>query len=61
MTGDWAGSVQILRTVVGCKVSVVVLNDINLIVKIFDHVDHVLYQTQLSEVVTGEPVQHHVA
>ena len=41
MTGDWAGSVQILRRVdvEGSEVPVVVLNDINLIVKIFDDVD----------------------
>ena len=58
MTGDWASSVQILRLVVDCEVPVVVLNIINLIVKIFDDVSH---QTLLSQVVTGEPVQHHVA
>ena len=39
MTGDWAGSVQILRTVDVCEVPVVVLNDINLIVKMIDDVD----------------------
>ena len=60
MTGDWAGFVQILRKVVDCEVPVVVLNNINLIVKIVDDVD-ISYQTLLSEVVTGEPVQHHVA
>ena len=41
MTGDWAGSVQILRRVdiEGSEVPVVVLNDINLIVKIVDNID----------------------
>ena len=41
MTGDWASSVQILRSVMDCDVDVpvVVLNDINLVVKIFDDVD----------------------
>ena len=39
MTGDWASSVQILRRVDVCEVPVVVLNDINLIVKIVDDVD----------------------
>ena len=39
MTGDWAGSVQILRAVGVCDVPVVVLNDIDLMVKIFDDVD----------------------
>ena len=44
MTGDWAGTVQILRrvNVKGSEVPVVVLNDINLIVKIFDNVDSLL-------------------
>ena len=39
MTGDWAGFVQIVRSVDVCEVSVVVLNDINNIVKIADDVD----------------------
>ena len=39
MTGDWASSVQILRAVGVCDVPVVVLNDVNLMVKIFDDVD----------------------
>ena len=41
MTGDWAIFVQILRRVdvEGSEVPVVVLNDINLIVKIVDDVD----------------------
>ena len=39
MTGDWASSVQILRAVGVCDVPVVVLNDIDLMVKIFDDVD----------------------
>ena len=40
MTGDWAGTVQVLRRldVEGSEVPGVVLNDINLIVKIFDDV-----------------------
>ncbi len=40
MTGDWADIVQILRRVdvEGSEVTVVVLNDINLIVNIFDDV-----------------------
>ena len=43
MTGDWAGSVQILRLHFDVsEVPVVVLNDINLIVKIFDDVDSFL-------------------
>ena len=44
MTGDWAGSVQILRRVdvEGSEVPVVVLNDINLLVKIFDDTDSLL-------------------
>ena len=64
MTGDWAGFVQILILSLVelnvCDVPVVVLNNINLIVKIVDDVD-ISHQTLLSEVVTGEPVQHHVA
>ena len=49
MTGDWAGSVQILRSVdiVGCEVPVVVLNNINLIVKIVDDVDSFSPDTSL--------------
>ena len=41
MTGDWAGSVQILRRVdvEGSEVPAVVLNDINLKVKILNDVD----------------------
>ena len=42
MTGDWAGFLPILRLVQGSEVPVVVLNDINLIVKIFDDVDSLL-------------------
>ena len=49
MTGDWAGSIQILRRGDVCEVPVVVLNIINLIVKIFDDVSH---QTLLSQAVT---------
>ena len=45
MTGDWASSVQIVRTVVDCEVPVVVLNDINLIVKTFDDVDNFIPST----------------
>ena len=46
MTGDWAGSVQILRLHFDVsEVPVVVLNDINLIVKIFDDVDSFLPDT----------------
>ena len=47
MTGDWASSVQILRSVDVCEVSVVVLNNINLIVKIFDDVDSFSPDTSL--------------
>ena len=47
MTGDWAGFVQILRTVDVCEVPVVVLNNINLIVKIFDDVDSFSPDTSL--------------
>ena len=47
MTGDWAGSVQILRLVVDCEVPVVVLNNINLIVKIVDDVDSFSPDTSL--------------
>ena len=47
MTGDWAGSVQILRKVVDCEVPVVVLNNINLIVKIVDDVDSFSPDTSL--------------
>ena len=45
MTGDWAGSVQILRRVGFPEVSVVVLNEINLLVKIFDDIDSLLPDT----------------
>ena len=45
MTGDWAGSVQIVRTVVDREVPVVVLSNINLIVKIFDDVDSFIPDT----------------
>ena len=47
MTGDWAGSVQILRAVGVCDVPVVVLNDVNLMVKIFDDVDSFSPDTSL--------------
>ena len=49
MTGDWAGSVQILRRVdvEGSEVPVVVLNDINLMVKSFDYVDSLLPHTSV--------------
>ena len=47
MTGDWASSVQILRSVDVCEVSVVVLNNINLIVKIFDVVGSLLPDTSV--------------
>ena len=42
MTGDWAGFVQIVRTVDVCEVSVVVLNDIKLFVDIADDIDSFL-------------------
>ena len=45
MTGDWAGFVQILRSVDVCEVPVVVLNNINLIVKTFDDVDNFIPST----------------
>ena len=46
MTGDWAGSVQILRLHFDVsEVPVVVLNDINLIVKTFYDVDSLLPDT----------------
>ena len=47
MTGDWAGTVQVLRRVdvEGSEVPVVVLNDIQLIVKIFVDVDSLLPDT----------------
>ena len=47
MTGDWASSVQILRSVDVCEVSVVVLNNINLIVKIVHDVDSFSPDTSL--------------
>ena len=47
MTGDWASSVQILRRVDVCEVPVVVLNDINLIVKIVDDIDSLSPDTSL--------------
>ena len=49
MTGDWAGSVQIFKRfdVEGSEVPVVVLNDVNLIVKIFDDVDSFLPDTSV--------------
>ena len=47
MTGDWASSVQILRVVGVCDVPVVVLNDVNLMVKIFDDVDSFSPDTSL--------------
>ena len=59
MTGDWASSVQILRRVDFSEVPVVVLNDVKLIVNIFDDID-IFYQTHLIEFVAGETVQHHV-
>ena len=47
MTGDWAGNVQIVRRVdiEGSEVPVVLLNNINLIVNIFDNVDSFLPDT----------------
>ena len=47
MTGDWAGSVHIFRRldIEGSEVPVVVLNDINLILKIFDDIDSLLPDT----------------
>ena len=47
MTGDWAGPVQIFRSVDVCEVPVVVLNDINLIVKIVDDVGSFSLDTSL--------------
>ena len=47
MTGDWTGTVQILRRVdvEGSEVPVVVLNNINLIVKIFYNIHRLLPDT----------------
>ena len=47
MTGDWAGNVQVVRTadVEGSEVPGVVLNDINLTVKMFDDVESLLPNT----------------
>ena len=42
MTGDWTGFLPILRLVQGSEVPVVVLNDIQLIVKVIDNVDSLL-------------------
>ena len=42
MTGDWAGSVQILRRVDVCEVPVVVLNDVKPFVEIVDDIDSFL-------------------
>ena len=39
MTGDWASSVQILRAVGVCDVSMVVLDDIDPTIKIVNDVD----------------------
>ena len=49
MTGDWACFVQVLRRVdvEGSEVPVVVLNDINLMVKSFDYVDSLLPHTSV--------------
>ena len=47
MTGDWAGSVQIVRAVGVCDVPVVILNDIDLTVKIVDDVDSFSPDTSL--------------
>ena len=47
MTGDWASSVHILRLVVDCEFPVVVLSNINNIVKIVDDVDSFSPDTSL--------------
>ena len=41
-TGDWAGSVQILRRVDVCEVPVIVLNDVKPFVEIVDDVESFL-------------------
>ena len=47
MTGDWASSVQILRAVGVCDVPEVVLNDIDVTIKIVNDVDSFSPDTSL--------------
>ena len=58
MTGDWACAVQILRRVhiQGSEVPLVVLKDINLILKIFIDLNSLYNLTHLIEFVTGNIV-----